>query len=401
VSHFSHCRYKLSHYFVIGALAICNQAVNAEETKKDWTTASGVLEAAGVNPNDAPFMKQLGLKIGGWASGGITHNTESPVDNNNTPVTFNDRHGEFHLNQMNLFIKRDITEGDNWDIGFRADFMGGTDTRFTQATGLDDKIINPTSSRFYDVAIPQFYVQAYAPVLNGITMTAGHFYTLIGKEVVTSPDNFFYSHAYTMQYGEPFTHTGVTFSTPLMKNLKLTAGAVLGWDNFKRNSDVWNFLGGLNWSSESGDTSVAVTGSYGEVTKNRPGDDRWLYSIVIDHNITENLHYTLQHDHGHETFKGGQNAEWYGVNQYLTYKVNEKIGFGLRGEWFRDDDGARIGTAGNFHEVSGGVNLTPVGWLKIRPEIRYDWYNGSQVGVYNQNQFRNQFLLATDFVVTF
>ena len=52
--------------------------------------------------------------------------------------------------------------------------------------------------------------QAYAEVgYNDLTVKVGHFYTIIGYEVVPAPDNFFYSHAYTMQYGEPFTHTGM------------------------------------------------------------------------------------------------------------------------------------------------------------------------------------------------
>ena len=53
--------------------------------------------------------------------------------------------------------------------------------------------------------MPQLYADfAY----NRLTVRLGHFYTIIGYEVVTAPDNFFSSHAYTMQYGEPFTHTG-------------------------------------------------------------------------------------------------------------------------------------------------------------------------------------------------
>ena len=44
---------------------------------------------------------------------------------------------------------------------------------------------------------------------TGLNVKAGHFYTPIGYESVPAPDNFFYTHAYTMQYGEPFTHTGL------------------------------------------------------------------------------------------------------------------------------------------------------------------------------------------------
>ena len=44
---------------------------------------------------------------------------------------------------------------------------------------------------------------------NDWKIKLGHFYTPIGYEVVPANGNFFYTHAYTMQYGEPFTHTGV------------------------------------------------------------------------------------------------------------------------------------------------------------------------------------------------
>ena len=36
-------------------------------------------------------------------------------------------------------------------------------------------------------------------------------------------------------------------------------------------------------------------------------------------------------------------AEWYGVNQYLFYTINDCWRAGFRAEWFRDDDGVRVG----------------------------------------------------------
>lgn len=39
--------------------------------------------------------------------------------------------------------------------------------------------------------------------------SVGHFYTIVGYEVVPAPDNFFYSRAYSRFNSEPFTHTGV------------------------------------------------------------------------------------------------------------------------------------------------------------------------------------------------
>ena len=203
-------------------------------------------DASGYNINNTEFMRRYGLNIGGWVSVGVTYSTDNPGNHNNFPITFNDRSTEVQMNQLYLYMERLVNlESANWDFGGRFDFLYGTDARFTQASGLDDKLINEENSRFYDIAFPQAYLEIFAPVGNGITAKLGHFYTIIGYEVVTAPDNFFYSHAYTMQYAEPFTHTGALFNYSINDNLSINAGAVLGWDNFDEDVGNWNFLGGL------------------------------------------------------------------------------------------------------------------------------------------------------------
>src|SRR5690606_27954143 len=92
------------------------------------------------------------------------------------------------------------------------------------------------------LAMPQAYAEiAY----DRLKVKVGHFYTIIGYEVVTAPDNFFYSHAYTMQYGEPFTHTGALASYQLSYRVALNAGVVNGWDKFDAELDRAAFLGGF------------------------------------------------------------------------------------------------------------------------------------------------------------
>lgn len=170
------------------------------------TEAERLLEAAG-DPNGSSFMKKYGLTVGGWANAGITYNSISPENNFNGPVTFGDRSGEFQLNQLNLFLQRAVaTEGDSFDLGFRFDVMFGTDALFTQAYGVpafdvnsglplnrnhwDLNLLNSNDNRFYDLAFPQAYLEAYLPIGNGLNIKAGHFYTPIGYETVPAPDNF-------------------------------------------------------------------------------------------------------------------------------------------------------------------------------------------------------------------
>jgi hypothetical protein len=181
---------------------------------------------------DAQPLKDYGIKWGGWINAGVTYSSNSSKFNG--PVTFGDRASELQVNQLYFYIQRAVnTEGGSWDFGGRFDFLYGTDAVFTQAYGSpkghwDLRLLN--SDRFYDIALPQAYFEVFAPFGNGITAKIGHFYTIIGNEVVPAPDNFFYSHAYTMQYGEPFTHTGVLLSYPFDQNWSVTGGGVTGSD---------------------------------------------------------------------------------------------------------------------------------------------------------------------------
>ena len=426
---------------------------------------TGALAAAGLNINDTKFMKQLGVAVGGWIQTGITYNAGNPDNNFNGPITFGDRSGEFQLNQLYLYLQKAVaTEGDAWSFGWRADFMFGTDSIFTQAYGVPSYDVNSgraltrsewdlnflrNTSRFYDIALPQVYLEAYVPVGTGLNLKLGHFYTPIGYEVVTSPDNFFYSKPYTFQYGEPFTHTGLLANYAFDKNWSAVAGlltgsATGGWDGgFNQQLGNWSGLLGGTWNTEDKATSVNLTGTYGATSEH--SSTAWaLYSLVIKHNILDNLHAVLQHDHGYANgvLINGANrdAEWYGINSYLMYDILDNLGVGVRGEWFRDNAGFRVcspgrvsaGTnvdasgnaysnAGNvssvtcqpasYYAVTVGLNYKPLKWLTLRPNIRYDWVDGTWAGTTNPYKpFGNgpagdakdsQFLFSADAVIVF
>ncbi len=372
-------------------------------------------------------LEDSGIAVGGWANAGITYNATDPADNFNGPVTFADRSAEFQLNQLNVFIQKAVaTEGDRIDIGGRADVMFGTDAVFTQAYGTttnggswDLGLLGGASNRFYGLAVPQAYLEAYLPIGNGLNVKVGHFYTPIGYETVPAPDNFFYSHAYTMQFGEPFTHTGFMANYALDGNWSFMAGAVTGsatggWDgNFDQQLGNWAGLFGATWTSTSKATSFNISGTYGETSETNSAD--WsMYSMVLKHDILPKLHLVLQHDHGFAdqaaTFTGIQDAEWYGVNSHLYYDVQDDLKIGIRGEWFRDQNGARVFSpartagglpAGSYYEVTAGVTWKPLSWLSLRPNVRYDWVDDSTGKPFDAGNRTAQFLFSTDATVTF
>ncbi len=118
----------------------------------------------------------------------------------------------------------------------------------------------------------------------------------------------------------------------------------------------------------------------------------------------------------------GQNANWYGLEEVLIYKLNQKWSAGVRYEWVRDEEGSRVagignvlltdkgwdgkpGFAGSFHDVTLGLNYRLNPNFNFRPCVRWDAYDGPRnpSGQYPYGDFArtSQFTFATDLVVTF
>ncbi len=366
----------------------------------DDRESNGLIEElTGKEANAWTGLKNSKWTVGGWAAAGINYNTDVPNDNTNGPVNMTDRNGEINLYQMNLFLEKALGKGSSWEVGGRLDYMYGTDTRYTQAAGdWDSKFLNPNS--YYNIAIPQAYVEAYAPYGNGISAKIGHFYTIIGYESVPSALNFFSSHTYSFK-SSPFTTTGALFNYNINERWNINLGAVKGMDNFDLNMQAWSQMSGLTYNNAEIGATVSFSIMQGPAYPNRPNNDVEYYTAVFQQQLGS-WHYVLQHDRGtlnHAENK--QTAAWYSVVQYLTYQMNEKWSFGGRGEWFRDQNGFRYGYGeASFYDVSLGANWKPKSWLLLRPELRYDW-SQAQTAPFDSGRQPNQTLFLLDAVVQF
>ncbi|MEO8767224.1 MAG: porin [Nitrosospira sp.] len=418
-----------------------------------------ILSLSDVHANSLKnLFKESGMEIGGWINGGATYNANNPSDGFNGAVTFADRANRFQLNQFNLFIQRAVpSEGTGWDIGGRFDFLFGTDAIYTQAFGIsafDENTGEPSnrgnwdlnlcckSTRTYGIALPQAYLEAYVPIGNGLNIKAGHFYTPLGYETVPAPDNFFYTHAYILNSGEPFTHTGLLGNYTVNANWSVLGGATTGsatggWDGgFDKQLDNWGGLGGVLWSSDDKRTSATIGGTYGQTATNDP----WImYSVVLQHRVTPRIHMVVHHTHGwaaNISLPGGiQNAEWYSINTHLTYDLLHDLSVGIRAERFTDRNGWRVFSpyrilsalnnkgvsyAGNipfisapadYYAVTLGMNWKPAKRLKvewkpmqkvnIRPNIRYDRADGIDMAFRPFDGRKDQFLFSLDATIPF
>ncbi|SMP51371.1 Putative beta-barrel porin-2, OmpL-like. bbp2 [Neorhodopirellula lusitana] len=307
------------------------------------------------------FGQAGAISAGGWAQLGY-HSKALPL--------FNSRPDEFQLHQMWLYAEKSIDTSNGFDFGGRIDYVYGTDSQDTQAFGLDNGHWDTDwdNGPDYGHALPQVYGEAG---YGDLSVKVGHFFTIIGYEVVGAPDNFFYSHAYTMYNSEPFTHTGALATWNIGDDITAYGGYTFGWDSgFEDNGD--SFLGGVsaNLTDHVTVTYATTGGRFNEESAERG----YMHSIVTDVTLTDKLQYVGQSDLlTTEDAVGNTIRDTIGYNNYLIYTVNDNLAFGSRMEWWNAEFG---GEDFDIYELTLGVNIKPHANVLIRPEIRWDWIDG-------------------------
>lgn len=302
--------------------------------------------------------------VGGWTQLGY-HDESTGL--------FNDQPGKVHLHQQWAYLEK-VTQADacNWDWGFRADFMYGIDADDTQAFG-NTVDANGNARGFdtgwnhgiYGFALPQLY----AEIARGdLSIKAGHFYTLAGYESVMAPNNFFYSHAFTMYNSEPFTHTGVLGTYKVSDDLTVYGGWTLGWDTgFDQFQGGSSLLGGMT-AQLTDDLKFTYISTVGDLGWR--GDDGYSHTVLFDAALTEKLNYVFQTD---LLLVDETQEENYSIVNYLFYTVNDCTKLGTRLEWWKTDPLVDGISNLSVYEATFGVNYRPHANVVVRPEIRQQW----------------------------
>lgn len=311
--------------------------------------------------------KEPCFNIGGWTQWGYTNRSDN---------TMNTHPHRFNNHQSWMYIER-IADGSNgWDYGFRGDLMYGVDAQNTQAFGNSPgswDFQNGWDHGIYGWAAPQLYGQV---AYGKLSVKAGHFYTNQGYEVFTAPGNFFYSHAFTWNFNEPFTHTGVMGMYQLNDNTSVHAGWTAGWDTaFEQRDDGSNFHGGF---------STKLTDRHTLIYHTCAGDFGWrgegyMHSVILDTAINDKWQYVIHNDYTNTNLTGDNN---YAFVNYLFYTVNDCMKLGGRFEWWKASDFS-------IYEITGGVNYKLHANLIVRPEIRYQWAS-------DDTQAANNFGITTE-----
>ena len=337
------------------------------------------------------------MRFGGWTQLGYhTDNTRLSIDFNDGRA-FNDVPDQLNLQQQWMWFEKVADGRHGLDFGFRFDVLYGTDAQKTQSFGNDNGTWDNADSfdhGEYGWAMPQAYVEI---AKGDWSVIAGHFFTIVGYEVIPAPENFFYSHSLTMFNSEPFTHTGVLATYSGMSGVDLYAGWTMGWDTgFDQAFGGSNWLGGFSTqlTENVAFTYVSTAGNFGARSA---GEDGYSHSMVFDVTLSDKLNYVLQSDlvdydpnAAQETLFDsgiGLNRQ-IGINQYLFYNLNDCTALGTRFEWWK--------TGGvSAYEWTTGMNYRPHANVVVRPEVRYDWTPTNTGFDYNQTTF------GVDCILTF
>lgn len=378
------------------------------ELGEPWTLVSLFDNDCGGN-----HFTDKGWVLGGHLAGGYANNPDGAFIGNG-PFVNQKEFNQFGTQQAYMYIGKVADGSDGFGWGFRTDLVYGMDGNEFQSFGNIDAghydYLNgwgglppdPRQHGPYEWALPQLYAEL---AFNDLSIKMGHFYTIVGYEVLPTNGNFFFTKQLTFYNSEAFTHTGALATYKVNDKLTVNGGWTLGWDTgFYQYENGSNFIGGLTYTV-SDKTSFIYTNTIGNLGWRGNGA---LNSFIITNKWTDKFSTVNQFDVlGTDLKIGGVNADFIadgvasnstGLINYAFYDINSRLKAGIRNEWYKAD-----GTS--YYTLTYGVNVKPTANLTIRPEVRHMWSPGNDVTYFGAggygNELFNQTVFGVDAVLTF
>lgn len=271
----------------------------------------------------------------------------------------------YTFNVAEFSLKKDPS--DRYPFGYGLVMTAGIDSQKNHAVGIfrdgDDAFPFRNTEKF---DLQEAYGSYKVPIGRGLTVKAGKFVTLLGYEVIESPNNLNFSRSFLFSFAIPLTHVGALASYAPTDWLTLTAGPVVGWDVADDNNSRMSVMGqvaliplkdlttGLNWIT-------------GPEQNTNDSNSRTVLDLVATYTGVKNLTLGLNVDYGWEEdeaalaasgTRSDHDASWWGYAGYVAYDWTEKLRTAVRGEYFSDSTGVR--TAATAAGVGGRVSLWEV-----------------------------------------
>lgn len=193
---------------------------------------------------------------------------------------------------------------------------------------------------------------AYWNVSDAVTLTIGNFNTFLGYEVISPTANYNYSTSYMFSYG-PFSHSGLKADFDLGGGFSLMTGVFNGTDFTDSNPDGTYTAG----------AQVGYSGDAGSIYLNLLTDEDYTQvDLTTGWDVS---------DKAYLGFNGTYSTSFYGAAAYAQLSTSEAFSFGLRAEYFADEDGVAITGGESIIDLTLSANYK-VGNLTIIPEFRMD-----------------------------
>ncbi len=343
-----------------------------------------------------------GFKITGFIYGtGVYNSTNGGGTRYNGPLTMSDQTGVF-LNQGLISFDRAMKEC--FSIGGNLTAFYGNDYNASQSFGQElqsgGRLIGPATQKWnsgqdYGLAIPQSYVEFGT---TKASVMVGHCWTPIGYNVVYATGNFFNTQPYSYMHGQPFDHWGVMAKFAPNDHWSGYIALYNGWGALNRGDNTYGPAAQLKYTADEKKwySNLQFISTQEPETRGPGYGNRTLFNHVFDYNVSDKVEFVFETTYGIQANpnSGGQ-ATYYGLSPYLFYKINDCLKAGFRYDHFHDPGnivaGIRTGNpnvgpyTGNFNALNAGLNWAPNGSknLMVRPEVRYDYFNGDGLQPYN------------------
>jgi hypothetical protein len=371
---------------VLGSLLLPLSGVWADEPADDFEVA--VTEEEEADDAESEIEKRLktledrvkavlgDISLGGYVESSYTWSDADAPDNEIVGRSFDRKDSQFMFNAAQITLSKPV-ETDKWDAGFTTKFLFGQNAKLIQSSGL---------SLGDQGDLEEGYVWLNAPIGNGLQFKAGKWVTLMGVEVIEDIVNPTWSEGNQFLFVENFTGTGIEVSYRWTDIIDTQFRVYNGWDVVDDNNNARSFMGRLG-IAPSERTVISIVPYGGPEQADNSSNWRKGINVVVSQKLTDQLTLFGQGDYGHEDdaapLDATEDAEWWAVGGWLLYEVNDKVGFGFRGDYLDDKDGARTSLSpftAPFPLNSGNrlwsltLTLNTKFWehVLVRPEFRYD-----------------------------
>ena len=321
------------------------------------------------------------LEIGGWVAASYFYNFNDPDGRslggaNSTGggfiYPFRPDANSFSLDQFWIWMERPVSEENR--AGFRADFAYGKDAGILSGDfGAGDGFSGN------DFELYQAYVQYLAPIGDGVTVQFGKFATLIGAEVVQSPDNFNITRGHVYNLFQPITHTGILASTNVGGMVDVSLGFVTETRTFPARDIDINKNKAVLWALGGGTDTFgwSIAGVHGDADSGNgfdspAGDKETIIDVILSYDPNEQFSTYINADYIETENSRGNDVDGWGVAWAGRMAITESTGVALRAEYATLSDFFGPSSDLDIWGITTTVDHMLTDNLMVRAEVRYD-----------------------------